>query len=590
MGVTSDNNGLTSSLFLFGNCIRRYNPPMIRTRTLLISAFFLVFYSAGTADSMAQGRTAEFGRARTYDVKHYKVEVKLDPSRKTITATTTVTLSPLGDGLTTVVLDAERLRFSSVTDDAGRKLSFSVSPGKVTVRLGRIVSKGTDISLRLSYTGTPAKGIYFVPMRQVGSVSRAPQIWTQGEPEEARHWIPSYDFPDDKATTEQILTVPSGYTVVANGRPLGSKANADGTESHHFRMDVPHSTYLISFVVGRFTRTETLYRGIPLGVYVYPDRPSMGRPAFELTDEMMRIFEELTATDFPFNKYDQTIVSDFTFGGMENITATTLSDRDVAIADSPLGKPLVEDLVAHELAHSWFGNLVTCSNWAELWLNEGFATFMEAAYRERMYGRDAYLEKIRQDAGEYFFYDARRPARHGLYNRLARPDDSIFNPIVYKKGSAVVHMLRETVGDEAFWKSVRLYLDRHRFGNVGSEDLRKAFEEASGNDLGWFFRQWVYGTGHPEIRVAGAFTTSGKTLRLTVSQVHRAGGLTPATFRMDLDVEVRTASGSRRFTLEVRRPVSTVTVPLEEKPLELSIDPDFKVPVKVVRSSTLSVN
>ena len=217
---------------------------------------------------------------------------------------------------------------------------------------------------------------------------------------------------------------------------------------------------------------------------------------------MMRIFEDLTKINYPFNKYDQTIVAQYDeFAAMENITATTLSDREVFFADFDFGKSGVEDIVAHELAHSWFGNLVTCRNWAELWLNEGFATFMEAAYREKMYGREQYIAKIRDDVEIHFAENKPKRLRHGLFNQLARPDDSIFDTTTYQKGGVVIHTLREEIGDKAFWKGVNIYLERHKFENVETSDLQKAMEEASKQKLNWFFSQWVYGGGNPQIEV-----------------------------------------------------------------------------------------
>lgn len=562
----------------------------MRISRFLLATFISIPILSATHGVSAQSGPSGFDRSRTYDVKHYRIELKVTPGRRSVEAVTTVTLAPLNDGLAAVVLDSVRLNFSSVTDSDGRQLRYSVAGGRVSVKPAKPLNKGVDTNLVFRYSATPSKGIYFVPAREINGVKRGPQVWTQGEPEEARHWFPSYDFPDDKATSEQILTVPGGHNVIANGKLVSLTDNGDGTETHHFKMDVPHSTYLVSFVIGRYFRWERRLRDIALGFNVYPDRPEMGRVVFERTGDMISVFEDLTKIPYPYNKYDQTVVADFTFGGMENITATTLSDRDVAMGDTPLGRPLVEDLVAHEIAHSWFGNLVTCKNWAELWLNEGFATFMEAAFRERVYGREAYLDKIRQDAAEYFFDDARRPQRHGLYNRLAKGDDSIFNPIVYKKGGAVIHTLRMTVGEEAFWKSVRLYLNRHRFGNATSDDLRRAFEEGSGKDLGWFFKQWVYGIGHPEMTIAASYARSAKALRITVSQTHRAGGRTPATFQMPLEIVVKTAGGSRRLILELTNPLATFTFPETELPTELVVDPDLKIPIKVVKSTKLVLN
>jgi aminopeptidase N len=560
-------------------------------KRLIPSAFTILFTVLGVLPQFVHGQAPQrsFNRTREFDAQNYRIQAEFDRKRKEVKASTTVHVRPLRNGYATMVLDAEGLNVSRVTNDTGQPLRFVLRPGAISISLGRRYSAGSDVKVTIQYTARPRKGVYFVPELSGSGFTRSAQIWTQGEPEEARHWFPSYDFPDDKATTEQILTVDGDETVIANGRLVEERRNPDGTKTFHHRMDVPHSTYLVSFVIGKFVKEERLYRDIPLGFYTYPHRPDAGRSVFLKTESMMRVFEDLTGIPYPFNKYDQTVVANFSFGGMENITATTLSDRDVALADSPLGAPMVEDLVAHELAHSWFGNLVTCRNWAELWLNEGFATFMEAAYRERVYGRDDYLKKIRQDAADYLFDDARRVRKHGLFNLLAKPDDSIFDAVAYKKGSAVVHMLRETVGEDAFWKGIGLYLRRHSLGNTETPDLRKAFEETSGADLNWFFRQWVYGTGHPELRVAAVYSKAQRKVTVRVSQEHRTGGLTPASFRIPLEIAFTSSGGVTVHRALITRPIETFVFEQLDEPKSMELDPALRVPLKAVKGTSLLI-
>ena len=375
------------------------------------------------------------------------------------------------------------------------------------------------ISVRFKYSTKPKKGIYFVDaLTENGKITRAAQIWTQGEAEEAHFWFPSYDFPDDKATTEQFITVEKDETAIGNGELIETNENTNGTKTFHYKMSVPHSSYLVSFVVGTYAKVSDKYKNIPLGFYVYPDKTSIVPDAYGKTKDMMRVYEQLTGVDFPYNKYDQTIVADFNFGGMENITATTMADTEIFFADMGFAKGGVEDLVSHELAHSWFGDLVTCKNWSNLWLNEGFATFMEAAYREKMYGRADYLQKIREDAAQFIIDDAISKNRHGLFNTTAKPDDSLFDTTTYQKGGAVIHTLRETVGTENFWKAINTYLNEHKFQNVETADLQKAMEDTSGMNLNQFFKQWIYGAGYPKLSVKQSYNPATKILNLTVSQ------------------------------------------------------------------------
>jgi aminopeptidase N len=454
------------------------------------------------------------------------LRISFDRAAKRVFGDTTVQLKPATNNFRRVELDAAALDFSSVQIEPENKdLQFLADSEKITVELDKVYTPGDLISLRFKYTTTPAKGVYFVDAEtEKGKITRHAQIWTQGEPEEARHWFPSFDFPSDKATTEQRITVEKGETVIGNGDFLGKTDNPNGTTTFHHKMPVPHSTYLTSFIVGKYVKSADSYKNIPLGFYVYPGRERIVPTAFGKTKQMMRVMEELTRVDFPFNKYDQTIVASFNFGGMENITATTMADTEIFAAAFPFAKGGVEDLVSHELAHSWFGNLVTCKNWAELWLNEGFATFMEAAYREKTYGRADYLRKIRSDARQFLADDAVNKNRHGLFNVLARADDSIFDTTTYQKGGAVVHTLRETVGDAAFWKALNIYLNRHKFGNVETVDLQKAMEEASGTNLEWFFRQWVYGAGSPKLEIKQTYSAKNKTLTISIVQTQENDG------------------------------------------------------------------
>jgi aminopeptidase N len=269
---------------------------------------------------------------------------------------------------------------------------------------------------------------------------------------------------------------------------------------------------------------------------------------------------------------------------MENVTATTMADTEIYAARNQLFVAGVEDLVSHELAHSWFGNLVTCRNWAELWLNEGFATFMEATFREKMYGRRNYMLKIMRDAEIFIADDAVNRKRNGLFNQNAGDVATLFDrpATTYNKGGAVLHTLREEVGDEAFWKAVNAYLTRHSFGSVESTDLLKAMEDASGRDLDWFFDQWIYKGGHPKLTVKQLWNEQSKTLRLTVTQTQKADRLTPAIFRLPMEVEFTTASGTETRNLNVTKRLETFSFKLAARPTTVKVDPKEKIPVKTV--------
>ena len=532
----------------------------------------------------AQPGKKKFDRIRTYDVQHYTIRISFDRKNKIIFGDTIVKLKPLKNDFNRIEFDAADLRFESVRIESGnQEIPYKTADDKIYLTLDKSYSTNDLISVRFKYSARPRKGVYFIPENVPNEgINHPAQIWTQGEPEEAHHWFPSYDFPDDKATSEQFITTKNDETAIGNGELVGETDNADGTKTYHFKMPVPHSTYLSSFVVGTYAKISDSYRNIPLGFYTYPDRKELGEKSNSQTKEMMRVFEEITGINYPYKKYDQTIVANFEFGGMENITATTLADTEMFLT-----KPNeVEDLISHELAHSWFGNLVTCRNWAELWLNEGFATYMEAAFRERIYGREDYLRKISSDA-EIFKTDYAINPRHGLYNLTARPDKSIFSATTYQKGGAVIHTLRETVGAVNFWKAVNIYLTRHKFQNVETQDLQRAMEEVSKMDLDWFFRQWVYRGGYPKLKVEPIYNSQTKRLYLTVKQTQDGDKLTPKSFILPMEVEITTASGVITKRLQIKDRKESFSIKLDEVPTAIVFDKNLKIPLKTIKIESL---
>ena len=536
--------------------------------------------------SIAQVRRPEFNRVQTFDAQHYILRVSFDREKRTVSGDATVVLKPLAANFRTVELDAIDLKFNSVTlEGSDTSLTYRTLADKVIVNLDKAYSPADTISLRFKYSSQPAKGIYFVGATDGHSA----QIWTQGEAEEARHWFPSFDFPSDKATTEQFITANTDETVIGNGELLGKEASGNGSATWHFKMNVPHSTYLVSFVIGKYAKVEEKFKNIPLGYYVYPGREAIVKDAYVRTGNIMAFFEEATGVAYPYNKYDQTIVADFQFGGMENITATTMADSEILEANSDFGRSAAVDLVSHELAHSWFGNLVTCRNWAELWLNEGFATYMEAAYREKTFGRDAYIAKIRSDALNFIVDDTITRKRHGLYNLRAGDVSSLFDnsAVTYAKGGAVIHMLREQVGKETFWKAINSYLNRHKFGSVESTDLKREMETASGQDLKWFFDQWVYSAGFPLLTVAKTYDSRKKTLRLTFTQTQKADLIVPSVFRLPLDIEITTATGVTTEKIDVTQRVQSFAFSMASKPTDIAFDPAEKIILKTVKQGSI---
>ena len=535
----------------------------------------------------AQTPLPDFNRTSNYDVQHYSLRVSFDRPKKKVIGDTTVELKPLKNGFREVALDSVGMEYSSVTlDSTGIDLKYKTGGGSVTVTLDRAYSANETIAIRFRYTAEPKKGVYFVDEEKLDDKKlHSAQIWSQGEADEARHWFPSFDFPSDKATVEEYITADKGETVVGNGDLIEQKDNGDGTITHHYDMPIPFSTYLVSFVIGEYVKTSEKYNDIPLGYYVYPGRESIVPKAFGATRDVLRVYEELIKIPFPYSKYDQTIVAKFNFGGMENITATTLADNEIFFAEYPFGQSAAIDLVSHEAAHSWFGDLVTCRNWAELWLNEGFATYMEAAFLEKMYGRPAYIAKVMSDAETFLADDAVNPKRNGLFNRNAGDVNALFErpATTYNKGGAVLHTLREQIGDKAFWSGVNAYLTRHKFSNVESTDLKDAMEAASGTKLDWFFNQWVYGIGSPKLNVKQAYNARSKTLTLTIAQTQKLDKFTPPAYRLPMDLDIVTDKGTKTEKVDITKRLQTFTFKTSGKLMQIKFDKDEKIPLKIVK-------
>ncbi len=512
--------------------------------------------------------------ARTYDVQHYVIRTRFDVPDKTVIGDTTVVLKPLAAGFGSFELDASNMKVEAVTlGDTNTPLQWTQPPDKLSIKLDRAYEPAETIGVRIRYRAKPERGLYFVAQRQGGdgALTTPAQIWSQGEPEDNHHWFPAYDYPDDHATSEQYITTPAGEIAISNGALVETIPNADGTRTFHWKMDEPHATYLTSLVVGDYAKLDAAYKNVPLEYYTYRGTEETARKAFAKTPDMMRLFSDKLGHEYPYNRYAQTVVASFIFGGMENVTATTHSDSEILYGTTREAQVSTENLISHELAHSWFGNLVTCRDWSELWLNEGFATFMEAVFREHDAGHDAYLAEMRSNASLYFLEDLARHRRPLVFDRYRSPLD-LFDTTVYKKGALVLHMLRETVGDELFWKALNRYLAENKLKPVTTEDLKRAFEETTGQRLDWFFDQWVYKAGFPELRVRSFYSAPTRKLTLEVTQTQGQEAMTPLVFRLPLEIELATQSGTRTERVEVTERTQRFTFQLDGKPLMIRFD------------------
>lgn len=513
------------------------------------------------------GAPTQWSRDRTFDVVHTRLDVRIEPDAKRISGTATHTIRPFLDGLESVELDCCELTVEKVT--AGRKAcAFALDGGKLRVELPSAAKKGKDLDVAVTYSGTPRRGIYFTgpdehrPQRQV-------MVWTQGQDEDSRFWFPCFDFPNEKQTTEVAATVPLGMKALSNGKLLSqSKDEKRATETWHWKLEQPHVAYLVTLVVGDFEVFETAWKGVPVTYWAPKGRMADVKRTLGRTPRMLEHFSRRTGFAYPYAQYAQVFVQDFIFGGMENTTATTLTDTAIVNADAE--KELwMDSLVAHELGHQWFGDLVTCRDWSQGWLNEGFATFMEGVWKREADGADeeAYYRMGEQAA--YLDEDG-RSYRRPIVCRTWHDPIEVFDRHLYQKGACVLHMLARELGEDLFWASIAHYLQKHAWGSVVTDDLRRAIEDVSGRNLEWFFDQWVFHGGHPELDAS--WTEEKGAVVVKVKQTQRVDDMTPL-FRFGIDVRVETSKGSVTRRLDVREAAASLRIEVPGKVKWVAFDP-----------------
>ncbi len=544
--------------------------------------------------------TIHWTRINDFDTQHVALDLRFDWEKQKVSGTARLTITLLRSGPPYVVLDAGKpMRVFSVKTDAGATLHHrhDRATEKLLITLDRRYDRDATLTLEIAYEATatpPTGGLFGVFGTGLTFIQPTPghprrpyQIWSQGETEYNRNWFPCFDFPSDKFTSELRATVENRYTVVSNGRLVADTDNGDGTHTVHWRMEQPHASYLLSVVIGAYRVIEAEHDGIPIYSYVYPDRYEDARRAFANLPRMMAFFSNITGVRYPYAKYAQTMVAEFG-GGMENVTTTHLSDTTLPHYDEPTDG--IESLQAHELAHQWFGNLVTCRDWSEIWLSEGFATYFEALYMGERFGAARLREILDEHHATYhaaWNSGLRRPI---VTRRFAHPD-AVFDAYAYSRGALVLDMLRYVVGDEAWHHGITLYLTRHRFQSVETHDFRRAMEDAAGMGLDWFFDQWVYRMGHPIVTVSHRYDPKHKRLTVTIRQSpahHPTAGYPQAElFRTPADIAVVSADGTHRYRwLLEAKPEQTFVVDLPNPPQAVRFDPDHRLIREVVGEPT----
>ena len=519
------------------------------------------------------------------DLIHTKIEISFDWAKKRANGKATLTMRPWFYTTDKVSLDAKNFDIQSVTfDGKSEQLKRDYNNEQLTIYLGKNYTRTEEFKIAITYTAKPDeretfggsaaitsdKGLYFI--NADGAEKDKPkQIWTQGETESNSFWMPTVDKPNERCTQEMYITVEDKYKTLSNGLLLSSKKNADGTRTDYWKMDKPHAPYLFMMAIGEYAIVKDKWRGIDVEYYVEPKFEPYARDIYPYTPEMLEFFSTKLNYAYPWPKFSQVVVRDYVSGAMENTTAVIFGEfmqkNKRELMDDHWTN---EKVVAHEMFHQWFGDLVTIESWANLTLNEGFANYSEYLWMEQKHGRDAADEHLMTEQQGYFYSagDGGHPLIHFGYN--SRED--MFDAHSYNKGGCVLHMLRQLVGDEAFFASLNRYLKKNEYTEVESHELRLAFEDVTGQDLSWFFNQWFLGAGHPVLDITYGWDDATKKASITVVQ-NQQGPSVERVFDLPVAVDIYDVSGkSRRENIRVTMRNQTFSFDAPTKPAVINFD------------------
>jgi len=512
-------------------------------------------------------------RSHAMDVLHYRLQFSFVPEEHRVTGEAEISFRSLREGLDSISLDAVNFENVQIMSGADTIMGFRNNGRALQIPLLRQLDFNQTQTIRISYEAEPERGLFFFNPTAKEPNQRT-QIWSQGEGEDNRYWFPGYDSPNDKATAEIIVTVPAGQTVVSNGRLLGKIEREDKT-IWYYQLDQPSPMYLISLVIGEFRLYTDEFRGRPVEYFVYPetDKETAYR-SFGRTPDMLRFFSDYTGFEYPFPKYSQALITNFMFSGMENISATTITDR--TIHDISAHHTFESDgLVAHELAHQWFGDLVTCRDWSEIWLNEGFATYFTNLYYRDWKGDDDFRFNLWRGIQIPVIEAELKHPRH-----LSGEQPGL----VYTKGASVLHMLREKIGDNAFRAGIQAYTRNSAFGHAGSNDFKKALEDAGGQNLNTFFDEWIYRPGVPQIKTWHSYQKETKNLYLYFEQLQDS-----LLYHLELPLAISAGGKEKTTTVFTSTRRDTITIPLDTEPEDVVINSNTVVLAEIQQEKDWSL-
>ncbi|NVO85790.1 M1 family metallopeptidase [Hymenobacter terrestris] len=559
------------------------NKPFLLALGLLFATPALAQQSPARPDSVAL-TAYRASRTKINSLVHTKLDVRFDYAKRQLIGKEWVTLKPHAYPTDSLRLDAKGMDIGSVTmvgQGDAKALTFKNTGEFLNIKLDKTyladqqytvyieyVAKPNELKTKGSAAITDAKGLYFI--NPDSAVAGKPvQIWTQGETEASSAWFPTIDATNQKTTQEIAMTVPAKYVTLSNGALSSQKPNADGTRTDTWKMDLPHAPYLFMMAVGDFKITKDTWRGKEVNYYLEPKYAPFAKQIFGNTPEMLEFFSKKLGVDYPWNKYSQIVVRDYVSGAMENTTATLHGDflhkdaREALDAEYDRG----ESVIAHELFHQWFGDLVTAESWSNLTVNESFADFSEALWAEHKYGQEAGDAHAYQNMRNYL--RSPRDAQKNLVRFNYADKEDMFDLVSYQKGGQILNMLRSYLGEEIFFKSLQKYLTDNKFGTAEAHQLRLAFEAVSGKDLNWFFNQWYFGAGHPVATIDYSYDQLNKEQVVTIKQTQPG-----QVFELPLAIDVYQNGKPTRHNVVLRKATEVLRLPAATQPELVNVDAD----------------
>ena len=525
--------------------------------------------------SIAQNASYKPEKEKIHDLVHTKLKVDFNFEDKTMNGEAWVTAKPHFYSKNKITLDAKAMLIHEVSMD-DKKLNYFYDNLKLSIDLPRTFNRAEEFTIYIKYTAQPekvyqkgstaitgAKGLYFI--NADGSDKNKPtQIWTQGETEASSCWFPTLDAPNQKTSQEIYITVPNKYVTLSNGE-LVSQVNKGNNRIDYWKFDKKHAPYLFFMGIGVYEIVQDSYKNIPVNYYVEKEYAPFAKDIFGLTPEMIGFFSDKLGVEYPWNKYSQIVGRDYVSGAMENTTAVMHGERAYQKPGQLIDENVQENTIAHELFHHWFGDLVTSESWSNLTLNESFANYSEYLWREYKYG------KVNSEM--HFYKNMQAYLKGQSENKhLVRFDyndkEDMFDLVSYNKGGSILHMLRSYLGDEAFFLGLKQYLTIYKYQTAEVHQLRLIFEKLTGKDLNWFFNQWYFGGGHPNIEISYDYNTLRKTVTVNVIQ------LQTEKFKFPFAIDVFEASKRTRHHVFVDDNDASFTFPYRKQPNLIQVNAD----------------